>query len=183
MAETLKNISLDDFLKHFWIARYEVATPLNLFDKFKVKIDSPQKVKSILDELSKNSEIYRQLRIPEKSYWYDDIDIVNYLGELNNISNDSAQPLLLNAKIFWNNKSKIKEMVKACSIIHFRAKTIGNKKPNEIVTKMAEIAKDIREKGQEFTVAKSIVKLSELDTTESNFQSNFENYAYSGKIS
>lgn len=120
--------------------------------------------------------------MPEKSYWYDDLDIVNYLNELNNIVNDSAQPVLLNAKIFWNDKSKMKKLVRACSIIHFRAKTVGTRKPNEMVTKMAEIAENIRGDPEGYSVSESIKKISELDTDEPNFVSNFKNYAYSGKL-
>jgi len=182
IVDTLKNISLDDFLKHFWIAHYEIATPSNLFDKLKEKIDSSEKVKTLLNELINNSEIYKQLRIPEEDYWYDDLDIVNYLNELNNIVNDSALPPLLNAKIFWDDKSKIKEIVRACSIVHFRAKTVGTRKPNEMVSTMAEIAKDIRKNPQGYSISDAIKKLSELDTTETNFESNFMNYSYSGKL-
>jgi hypothetical protein len=180
MVENLGNISQDTFLQHYWVAHHEQVTPSNLFDKIKEKTDSSDKVQELLDKLVDNSVIYKQIKEPDKNYWFNEEDIEKYLEELETLGNDSAQPVILNAKIHWNDKSKIKNIIEACSKIHFRAKTVGTKKPNELVKVFSDIAENIRTNSN-YDDSQVIQDLSKLDSPPEVFATNFKDHKFAGK--
>ncbi len=180
ITNNIENKTMDDFLKHHWISRHELVTPSNLFDKIKGKIDQSQKVNQFLDELIEDSKIYKQLRYPEKLYWYDDQDVVEYIEDLNDLRNDNAQPLLLAAKRIWNDKTKFRELTKVCSIIHFRAKSIGPRNASQMVNTMYNVLKQLSEKKNSYSIKDVLNEFKKIDTTKEEFELSFREKWFSG---
>lgn len=181
IADTLDHKGLDAFLKHHWVAHYEIATPATLYDKIKKEIDSAIKVNSLLDELMTDAKIYIKLRKPLTSFWYNDQDVVDYLNELNDLRNDSAQPLLIVAKRYWDDKNNLRELAKACSTIHFRAKSIGHIPASNMVGTMAKTAEGLRKNKKNYTMKDVLKEFKKIDIVPTLFESNFKESTYSGK--
>lgn len=142
--ESIKN-NLDDkngfdrFLRHSFIAKYKYVTTQSLYTEVVGRADSPEKVKEYLDNLLTDSQIYSEVVSTKR-----DDTTGFYLESLfKDLSNDSAQSVILNAYKFWNDKNPkdVDKIIKICLDVFFRGKTIGGKAAGTVGKQFAKAAR------------------------------------------
>ena len=153
---------LDDFLRHAWIANYSYVTSQALYKAITEKIQKPNEVNNYLETLLSDSSTYTKIVHTTR-----DDDTGYYLKSLfNDLKNDSAQSVILNAYKFWKENPKdIDKLVKTCLDVFFRGKTIGGKAPG-LVGKQFAIASELIRTGNDLNSVKNELKKIDISDTE-----------------
>ena len=63
------DISINSFLHHYWLSRYEYTTERKLYKAIKKKMHSPAEVKAYLDSLESDAIHYRTIHEPSGRKW------------------------------------------------------------------------------------------------------------------
>ena len=130
----------DEFLRHSYIAKYGFVTAQSLYSSVEKNVGNVEQVRKYLDELRVDSTIYHEIVNSQR-----DDTTGFYLKTLfNELNNDSAQPVILNAKKKWNkNQKNIDEITKICFNVFVRGKTIGGKPASVVGKNFAAAAQSI----------------------------------------
>jgi uncharacterized protein with ParB-like and HNH nuclease domain len=167
----------DDFLRYNWIATYGYVTIQNLYKELSKAIKSDPQIQTYLQNLLSDSMIYNEI-INTKI----DTDHGYHLNSLFvELRNDSAQPVILNAKKYWrNNQKDVESLSKLCLDVFFRGKTIGGKAPSVVGRCFAECAIIIKGGGNLTDVRN---KLRLIDISDDLFKNTIEKTEHSKQIS
>lgn len=170
--------NLDEFLHHFWISKYEFARVKNLFRKIssKIKSQSANEFRSLLNQILIEASIYFALRNPQSTIWFNREDISQKLDELNYLHFRQGLPLLLSSYVVCseNNINDFKELLNIYLNFCVRSYTILKGNPNELEEEYSKWSIQIRENESSIKkVSKEIKdKMPEDDEFESGFKEN-----------
>jgi len=83
------------FIHHFWLSRYDYVTEKNLYKALKKRIKKEQ-ASSFLDDLVKESKLYRQIHEPSFKKWKkEELDLRDSLTAMNLFRIKQQLPMVL----------------------------------------------------------------------------------------
>lgn len=141
-TNTLGNINLNLFLRHYWLSKNGIVGQKYLMDEFEKKISSKAQVFKFLNELKLEAEFYESLYNKSEDIW--NKEIVELIDELFILSKNMVLPLLLASLPKLKDSIHAKFLSNLISFI-FRYITIAEKENKEIESSFSKLAIDIRE--------------------------------------
>jgi hypothetical protein len=77
------DISINSFLHHYWLSRYEYTTEKKLYKAFKKQIRTEEEAKAFLDSVEFDAALYRVIHEPDSRKWpIERLDLRDALGAL-----------------------------------------------------------------------------------------------------
>jgi len=141
MVLLVSDSKISEFLRHFWLSSHGVVRQKMLFRKIKDHLKGKDVFKFI-EELSKEAEIYSNLKNPTPDVWTDS-DVYDDLRSLRVLNVTQCLPFLLSAYVALP-LSKFKKVVRLAVVMSFRYSTICNKNARNLEDLYSDIALNIR---------------------------------------
>jgi uncharacterized protein with ParB-like and HNH nuclease domain len=121
--ESQADLSVSTFIHHFWLSRYDYITEKKLYKALRKRIKKDDAAK-FLDDLVKESQIYRQIYEPSYKKWKkEDLDIRDSLDAMSLFRVRQQLPMVLAVMRHYEDgalKSKhVKETLSAIESFHF----------------------------------------------------------------
>jgi uncharacterized protein with ParB-like and HNH nuclease domain len=174
--ESQADLSVSTFIHHFWLSRYDYITEKKLYKALRKRIKKDDAGK-FLDDLLKESKIYRQIYEPSYKKWKkDDLDIRDSLDAMNLFRIRQQLPLVLAVMRHYEDgtlKPKhVKEILSAVENFHFVFTAVTSQRSSGGISFMyASAAKNLHE-------ASSLSdKVSALDALEKKLRTKIPGYA------
>jgi len=175
--------NLSDFLRSFWLSRYEFIRHSNLFKAIRESIKNKADVFKLMRDMDADIDTYLLLHSPEESNADTAIskEEVKYAKLLKLFRVKQHYPLILSARRKLSNDDLIK-VLKGCMIISFRYNVIGNlptSEPEKLYVNVAQrieklelddhhkVMHALRELYPDDNVFKDLFKNKKLSTTDS----------------
>jgi uncharacterized protein with ParB-like and HNH nuclease domain len=117
-----------EFLRYFWLSRYEIVRREYLFKALRKSIKTKQETFNLLDDLERYAAVYSALRNPNDELWQGRKQIRKHIDELKLFVVKQPFPLLMSAyfKFFDEDIATFETILRFCSVIAFRYNAIGN---------------------------------------------------------
>ncbi|MCK5050617.1 MAG: DUF262 domain-containing protein [Candidatus Cloacimonetes bacterium] len=141
ITNSLGNINLNIFLRHYWVSKYAIVSQKHLMDEFEKNIIDIAQVFDFLDNLRNEAEMYETIYNLSTDYW--DSNTVKLIEELFILSKNIVLPLLLGA-LPKLDKRLHKKFLRICISFIFRYLTIAERENKELESKFSKLSKDIR---------------------------------------
>ncbi|NCC71619.1 DUF262 domain-containing protein, partial [bacterium] len=165
----LGNQNIISFLKNYVTTHNKegIVREKQLFKHLKNLTKLSSDVKSFVEELEIEAEVYNNLIEPTFDYWKNN-DLVETINNIKLLNLKTCYPLLLSIGV--NNKIKIQDKLSICKLIEnlgFKYNVILNLNPNELEKKYATWS---------FKVRNNLIKIKELKKEISSFFPKVEDF-------
>lgn len=172
IVDNVGDHNVSKFLRHFWISNFELIRKEDLYKKLKSSVN-PSNVRSFLEDLSRESLIYLNLRVPSHEFW-GNASIENLLEELSILKVEQAYVLLLAAyqRYYPGQKEKFHTLLRNIINFTFRFFTICGLNPSEMERLYSELAIKIR--NNEIDIENIIDKLKSRAPGDEFFEKHFK---------
>lgn len=167
--------SITSFFKHYWNSHNNPISEKEIYRTLKEKIKSIGEVKTFLNKIFEESEVYYYLLNPEHVYWKNK-QIENLLNEISRLGMRQCLPLLMGAK-FKLPVSEFTKVIDSCVGLSFRYSTVCNLHNNKLEGHYSSIANNIRN-GKVTKISEIRKSLKELDPTDEIYSEFFKNLTY-----
>lgn len=187
-----EDLSIDTFLHHFWLSKYEYTTSKKLFKLIKKQVKKPT-AKEFLSDLKTNAQIYRSILDNEYKDWSkNETSLKKSLQAINIFRVKQPIPMLLSVVREYeieNIKLKAaKEIIRSIEYFHFIFTAITSQRSSGGISLMyafharqLESAMDSNTKSKALNELK--VKLKEKIPSKEEFNANFSEIFVTAKIS
>lgn len=187
-----EDLSIDTFLHHFWLSKYEFTTSKKLFKLIKKQIKKPN-AKSFLYDLKTNAQLYRSILDNDYRDWTkNETDLKKSLQAINIFKVKQPIPMLLSVIREYESKNiklKIaKEIIKSIEYFHFIFTAITSQRSSGGISLMyafharqLESANSSNDKAIALNELK--IKLKEKIPSTGEFVANFSEIFVTAKIS
>ena len=176
----LDTLSVDYFLRHFWLGRYEKIKMDEIYENLTKKITG-DKVPQFVKDLKKYAEIYRAVVKPKMEDWYDDKEIVKQLESLKILNSKVCYiPILVGKDVL--SQEDCYELIKMCVTFFFRYKTICGKHATQLENLMISVAENLRNGKDLLFIKKSQFLNPEIYPDDDEFESAFAKASLIDKI-
>jgi uncharacterized protein with ParB-like and HNH nuclease domain len=136
--------NINNFLRHYWLSKYEVVKETQLLEEMRKKINNEEKAYEFIQELIDEVDTYESLLTPTKENWGGiDPDLHSLLSNLQTISATIPLPLLMAAAAKLKPK-ELKNVIFYCTTFIFRYLTIGEQESKVLEKLFSDLAIDIR---------------------------------------
>ncbi len=142
VVETLSNVDITTFLRHFWLSKIKLVRTDELFDQFKEYLESRRPMQ-LVEELEEYAGYYATFVDPRKE---DDADIRRTLDGLRTLRATLCYSLLLSARKVLDNVGFLR-VARVAEVITFRYSTICNKTARDLERLYHEAGKILFEGG------------------------------------
>lgn len=145
------DLSVSTFIHHFWLSRYEYITEKNLYKALRKRIKKEQ-ASSFLDDLVKESEIYRYIHEPSAKAWKkDQFEIRDALRAMNLFRIKQQLPLVLSVMRHYEDQAlktkHVRSILSAIENFHFTFTAIASQRSSGGISFMyALAARDLYQK-------------------------------------
>lgn len=189
--ESQADLSMSTFIHHFWLSRYDYITEKKLYKALRKRIKK-ENAASLLDELLKESTIYRQIHEPSYKKWKkEDLDMRDSLEAINLFRIKQQLPLVLAVMRHYEDgtlKPKhVKEVLTAIENFHFAFTAIASQRSSGGISFMyASAAKNLHEASKladKVAVIEAFYrKLKDKRPPYAEFEARFLELRYSSKF-
>lgn len=168
--------NLSDFLRSFWLSRYEFIRHSTLFKAIRQEIKNKADVFRLMREMDADIDTYLLLHSPEESDGDTSTsrDELKYAKLLKLFRVKQHYPLILSARRKFSDDKDFIKVLKGCMVISFRYNVIGNLPTSEPEKLYVDVAQRI-EKSELDTPHKIMLALRELYPTDDIFKDLFKN--------
>lgn len=143
ILDTLDTSRVNIFLRHYWLSSKRIVKEKQLLNEITNEIKTRTQVFKFLDTIKEESDNYDSILNPRNYYGKEDLEIVQRLLELQDISIGQSLPLLLAGKKVFNEENFLKLVEMVTSYI-FRYLTIGEKENKFVEGLFSDIAIKLR---------------------------------------
>jgi uncharacterized protein with ParB-like and HNH nuclease domain len=190
--ESSADLTVSTFIHHYWLSRYEYITEKNLYKALRKRI-TKENAGAFLDDLVKESEIYRYIQEPSYKKWKnEELAIRDSLIAMNIFRIKQQLPLVLSVMRHYEDQSlktkHVREILEAVENFHFAFTAIASQRSSGGISFMYALtarelykAKNLEAKVkvlQDFRKKKLGAKRPEF----AEFEPNFMNLMYSSKM-
>jgi uncharacterized protein with ParB-like and HNH nuclease domain len=138
------DLSVSTFIHHFWLSRYEYITEKNLFKALRKRIKKDE-AGFFLDDLVKESEIYRYINEPSSRAWKkDEFEIRDALLAMNLFRIKQQLPLVLSVMRHYEDQAlktkHVRAMLSAIENFHFTFTAIASQRSSGGISFMYALA-------------------------------------------
>ena len=187
-----EDLSIDTFLLHFWLSKYEYTTSKKLFKLIKKEVKKAN-AQLFLNDLKVNAQLYRSILDTEFKDWpNNEKELEKSLRAVNTFKVKQPIPILLSVLREYQEKNiklkAAKEIVKSIEYFHFAFTAITSQRSSGGISLMyayhareLEKAKDSNDKVASLNLLKS--KLREKVPSLGEFKANFLEVFTTSKIS
>jgi Protein of unknown function (DUF1524)/Protein of unknown function DUF262 len=142
--ESQADLSVSTFIHHFWLSRYEYITEKKLYKALRKHINK-EAAGSFLDDLLKESEIYRYIFEPSSKAWKkDELEIRDSLQAMNLFRIRQQLPLVLSVMRHYEDKSlktkHVRAILSAIENFHFAFTAIASQRSSGGISFMYALA-------------------------------------------
>lgn len=141
IINTLGNINLNNFLRHYWVSKYEVINIKDLMTQFESKIKTKADAFKFLDELKFEAEIYESIFNKSLDMWSQ--EVVDLIDELFILSKNMVLPILLGGLQSLRDQYH-EQFLKTLISFIFRYLTIAERENKELELQFSRISKEMR---------------------------------------
>ena len=187
-----EDLSIDTFLHHFWLSKYEFTTSKKLFKLIKKQIKKSN-AQSFLSDLKINAQTYRSILDDDYKNWTkNELELKKSLRAINIFKVKQAIPMLLSVIREYEAKNlklkTAKEIIKSIEYFHFIFTAITSQRSSGGISLMyafharqLESANNSNDKANALNQLK--VKLKEKIPSKGEFVANFSEIFVTAKIS
>jgi hypothetical protein len=190
--ESSAELEVSTFIHHFWLSRYEYITEKKLYKALRKRI-TKENAGAFLDDLVKESEIYRYIHEPSYKKWKkEECEIRDSLAAMNIFRIKQQLPLVLSVMRHYEDQSlktkNVREILEAIEDFHFSFTAIVSQRSSGGISFMYALtarelykAKNLESKIkvlQDFNKK----KLQAKRPTYAEFEPNFTTLMYSSKM-
>jgi len=185
-----EDLSMDNFLLHFWLSTYEFTSLKKLYKLIKKRINKGN-AKDFLDTLQEEVKRYREINEPTfRKFTKEELEIDFSLNALNLFKIKQHLPMILSIiREYDGSRLKlkyVKEILRSIEHFHFVFTAITSQRSSGGISQMyASYARQIRQANSQITKVESLrelaKKLRDKIPTYPEFQANFENIMYCRK--
>ena len=173
MLTELRDERADDFLKVFWTSKYGRIQHGRLFDAWKKKFDTKEKVLALAPTLTAAAHRYSALHMPDDDVWADYSHLFKQrLGILADLGNQQVRAILL-ASIDILASDQMERLVGHLITLTIRYQIVGKRRTGALEITSARVAKEISD-GTLDTPAKIWKQLAQIVPEDEEFASDFE---------
>jgi len=138
------DLNVSTFIHHFWLSRYEYITEKKLFKALRKSIKKDE-ASSFLDDLVKESEIYRYIHEPSSKKWNkDELEIRDSLQAMNLFRIKQQLPMVLSVMRHYEDdalKTKhVRSILSAIENFHFAFTAIASQRSSGGISFMYALA-------------------------------------------
>ena len=168
--------NLSDFLRSFWLSRYEFIRHSNLFKAIREHIKDKAGVFRLMREMDADIDTYLLLHSPEECDGDTSIsrEELRYAKLLKLFRVKQHYPLILSARRKLLNNDDFIKVLKGCMVISFRYNVIGNLPTSEPEKIYVNVAQKI-EQSELNTPQEIMLALRELYPDDDQFRDMFKN--------
>ena len=190
--ESSADLTVSTFIHHYWLSRYEYITEKKLYKALRKRI-TKEKAGAFLDDLVKESEIYRYIHEPSYKKWKkEEYGIRDSLTAMNIFRIKQQLPLVLSVMRHYADQSlktkHVREILKAIEDFHFAFTAIVSQRSSGGISFMYALT------ARELYTAKNLEakvkvlldfrnnKLMAKRPSYAEFEPNFKGLMYSSKM-
>lgn len=142
IREMLSQVSINSFLRHYWLSCERVVEEKDLLREFQEKIKTPKDAFDFLNQLRQEAEIYEALLNPTLQFW-EDPQLVDLLEDLQLLSSKMPLPLLMAAYIQIK-RGHFSKFIEATIAFIFRYVTIAENDNKVLERLLSDVSIDLR---------------------------------------
>jgi hypothetical protein len=190
--ESQADLNVSTFIHHFWLSRYEYITEKNLYKALRKRIKKDDAA-SFLDDLVKESEIYRYIHEPSARPWkLEESEIRDALRAMNLFRIKQQLPLVLSVMRHYEDKGlktkRVRSILTAIENFHFTFTAVTSQRSSGGISLMYALA--ARELHQAKSLAEKVKVLQEFQEKKisakrppyAEFEASFMELRYSSKM-
>ena len=185
-------LSISTFIHHFWLSRYEYITEKKLYKALRKRIRK-ESAASFLDDLVKESEIYRYIHEPSFKEWKkDEFEIRDALRAMNLFRIKQQLPLVISVMRHYEDQAlktkHVRSILTAVENFHFAFTAIASQRSSGGISFMyALAARDLYQAKKLDVKVKCLKnfrkqKLATKQPQYAEFEPNFMELRYSSKM-
>ena len=190
--ESSAELTVSTFIHHFWLSRYEYITEKKLYKALRKRI-TKENAGAFLDDLVKESEIYRYIHEPASRKWKkEELEIRDSLIAMNIFRIKQQLPLVLSVMRHYEDQSlktkNVREILQAIENFHFSFTAIVSLRSSGGISFMyARTARDLY-KAKSLEAKMKVLqdfhknKLESKRPSYAEFEPNFTALMYSSKM-
>ncbi|MGA2631160.1 MAG: DUF262 domain-containing HNH endonuclease family protein [Terriglobia bacterium] len=189
--ESQADLSISTFIHHFWLSRYEYVTEKKLYKALRKRIKK-EIAAQFLDDLLRESKLYRQIHEPTYKKWKkEDLEMRDSLDGMNLFRIKQQLPLVLAVMRHYEDRTlkpkHVEEVLSAIENFHFVFTAVASQRSSGGVSFMyASAAKNLHEASKltdKATVLRSLrEKLKTKRPPYAEFEARFLELRYSSKF-
>jgi len=163
-----------DFLRHYLMAYVGTTGPKDVFNTVLSTIKTKEQVENFIDHIFESARIYRKLKEPDSTDWYENNDIIENLSNFKSLNAKVVYPVLLKGvELFGRDPKILLEFIQNLLIFFFRARTICKANATSLESLMNAICKEMRDNAA-VTVSDIKEMLKKSDEYPSNEKFKFD---------
>jgi hypothetical protein len=186
------DISINSFLHHYWLSRYDYTTEKKLYKEIRKSLHSKADATKYLDSLEADSSLYRVVHEPTSRKWrIEQEDIRDSLNALNLFRVRQQMPFVLSVLGEWEDRSislkLARRALRAVENFHFGFTAVTSQRSSGGISFMYALhARQLRNAKGSVNKAKAIgeliQKLRDRRPVYQEFEANFRDILYSEKF-
>jgi uncharacterized protein with ParB-like and HNH nuclease domain len=190
--ESAAELTVSTFIHHFWLSRYEYITEKKLYKALRKRI-TKENAAAFLDDLVKESEIYRYIHEPSYKKWKkEELEIRDSLVAMNIFRIKQQLPLVLSVMRHYEDQSlktkNVREILEAIENFHFAFTAIASQRSSGGISFMYALAARDLYKAKNLEAKSKVLqdfhkkKLGAKRPPYAEFEPSFRSLMYSSKM-
>ncbi|MCH7559908.1 MAG: DUF262 domain-containing protein [Thaumarchaeota archaeon] len=133
------------FLRHYMMAYYGPTDAKRVFKRVSDKIQGREQAETFIDKLYEAATLYRRLKDPDPSDWFNDQKILDNLLAFTDLDAKVVYPVLLKGfSVFGTSKKAFSELIEILLIFFFRSRTICKTSATALENLMNKVCEKLR---------------------------------------
>jgi uncharacterized protein with ParB-like and HNH nuclease domain len=190
--ESATELTVSTFIHHFWLSRYDYITEKKLYKALRKRI-TKENAAAFLDDLVKESEIYRYIHEPSYKKWkMEELEIRDSLIAMNIFRIKQQLPLVLSVMRHYEDQSlktkNVREILEAIENFHFAFTAIASQRSSGGISFMYALTARELYKAKNLEAKVNVLqdfqkkKLKAKRPPYEEFEPNFKTLMYSSKM-